>query len=347
MQHRLTHLPARFALDFLTLVAMLALSTGQVIAQETVGGGSLSDPALGPAPAFSLGGDGFTLVKNWNFGENGTVTNYSDLSTHFFYHDPFGTIGNGSNYGAMTVAPDAANAIAGQPIEGINSPTVRQFTGDSLKTLLVPLDGATWLSPSSHNVGNGSFSAKWSLPNGGSHLHQDILWETRVRMVTPAYFWFALWSCGSQWDQGAEIDLVESFGYDNGGGYTNYDGRYWHSRTVNGPDKLSYESWGDDMSASGITSFDATQYHVWTLLYRKDDTYAMYVDGIEVQSSTGSYQWTLGGNPYGTPINLNFLFDGSWGHTTVESVNHSLAASDLEGKYYEWDYSRVYLRAGL
>jgi hypothetical protein len=41
---------------------------------------------------------------------------------------------------------------------------------------------------------------------------------------------------------------------------------------------------------------------------------------------------------------MSFIFDGAWGHTEIPSVNHPLAATELEGKYYEWDYSRVYLR---
>ncbi len=34
---------------------------------ETIGGGTISSPALGPQPSFNLGGGGFTLVKNWHF----------------------------------------------------------------------------------------------------------------------------------------------------------------------------------------------------------------------------------------------------------------------------------------
>jgi hypothetical protein len=51
------------------------------------------------------------LVKNWHFGTNGTIKNYADMNANFVYHDQFNTIGNGTNYGAVTVAPDAANAL--------------------------------------------------------------------------------------------------------------------------------------------------------------------------------------------------------------------------------------------
>jgi hypothetical protein len=42
---------------------------------------------------------------------------------------------------------------------------------------------------------------------------------------------------------------------------------------------------------------------------------------------------------------MTFLFDGGWGHTQVKSVDHPLPASAFDGKYYEWNYSRVYLSA--
>jgi len=131
---------ATFALG---LVPLLFLFTVASQAGETVGDGSLSQPAVGPAPSFGLGGSDMVLVKNWHFGTNGTVKNQADLNANFQYHDQFGTIGNGTNYGAVTVAPDRANAIPNQPVEGDACPPVRAFTEDSLRTYLVPLYGAT------------------------------------------------------------------------------------------------------------------------------------------------------------------------------------------------------------
>jgi hypothetical protein len=289
------------------------------------------------------------LVKNWHFGTGGTIRNTADLSANFVFHDQFGTVANGKNYGAVIVAPDAADALPGQPIEGVRCPPVRRFTADSLQTFLVPLDGATTVDPNRHNAGCGSFMARWTLPRGGSLLGRDIVWETRVRYVTPPYFWFALWTAGNQWKwdghaQGAEQDLVESFGYDNGGGSTNYDGRFWHSNTVATPsrDAYDYGDWGRAMAARGVPAFDARQYHIWTWLYKRDDTFAMYVDGTLVQRGS-DYHWTYGNRANDPPIDLDFLFDAGWGHTQVASVNHPLPAAAFRGKFYEWSYSRVYL----
>jgi hypothetical protein len=111
--------------------------------QETIGGGTVATPAIGPKPSYGIGGPDMVLVKNWHFGANGTIKNYTDMNANFLYHDQFGTIGNGTNYGAVIVAPDKANALPNQPIEGDACPPVRQFTADSLKTLLTPLYGAT------------------------------------------------------------------------------------------------------------------------------------------------------------------------------------------------------------
>jgi len=324
--------------------ALAAMTTAEADAgpAQTIGGGTRENPAVGPGPSFGLGGDGFVLVKNWKFGSNGTIKNIADLSANFQYHDQFGTICCGNHYGAVIVAPDAANRINDkQPVEDPAHP-VRKFFPDSMQTYLIGLNGATTVSPSQHNAGNGSFQAKWKLASGGSHLGQDIVWETRVRYVTPKYFWFAIWSCGNIWSQGAEMDVIESFGYDNGGGSTNYKGDYWHSNSVGGTDKYPYGNWGETMAKCGIKSFDATAYHIWTWVYRKDDTYQAYVDGVQVQS--GKLIWTVGSKPNGAPIDMDFIFDGSWGHDQVSSVNHPLPTSAFDGMYYEWDYSRVYLR---
>lgn len=310
----------------------------------SIGGGTINNPAQGPVPSHGIGGSGFVLVKNWDFGTNGNIGSIDELSQHFQYHDQFNTFNVGGKYGANTVAPNARTALSGQPVEGTDTggQPVRAMLADSLRTYLVPLNGATTLSPGAHNTGCGSIQAKWKLPNGGSLLGKDIIWETRVRYVTPKYFWFSLWTAGDRWTTGAEMDVVESFGYSNPGGFTNFDGRYWHVGSVGGTDASSYSSWSSTMASYGITSYDATQYHTWTWLYRADNTYVVYVDGIQVQS--GSIIWTNGAAATDSPIDMSFIIDAAWGHNQVSGVNFSMPASELAGTYYEFDYSRVYLR---
>lgn len=336
----------------LVLIQACALMPGLCLAANpTVGTGDISSPAVGPRPAYDYDEariDDYVLVKNWDFGQqNGTIRNINEMSNEFQYHDQFGTIANGTKYGAFIVAPDKENAINGQPIEGVNTDRkVREFTSDSLKTFLVGLDGSKEVHPTNNKAGNGSFQAKWTLPRGGSHLGQDLIWETRVRYKTPPYFWFAIWTAGNKWNKGAEMDLIESFGWDNGGGSTNYDGDYWHSSLVKGKHGESetnyHKNWGSGMKRYGIENYDASDYHTWTWVYRADDTFSAFVDGKLVQQ--GKSPWTLGADVKGEPLNMSFIFDGSWGHRQVSSVNHPLDVEEFQDKFYEWDYSRVYLR---
>ena len=46
----------------------------------------------------------------------------------------------------------------------------------------------------------------------------------------------------------------------------------------------------------------------------------------------------------GEAVDMSFIFDGAWGHTKVKSVNNPLPAKAFDGTFYEWDYSRVYLK---
>lgn len=317
-----------------------------VVLAPTVGIGDINSPAIGPELSYNYGEDtvGYVLIKNWDFGIEGTIPNIDSLNFHFQYHDQFGTIANGTNYGAKIVAPSKSTAIPGQPVEMVNTnKPVREMTDSTMLTYLVGLNGDTIVDPTTKKGGCGSFQAKFTLPNGGKLLGMDIIWETRVRYKTPPYFWFAIWTAGNKWDKGAEMDLIESFGYDNGGGYTNYDGKYWHSSIVGGDGETYYHSsWSNAMKKYGITKYDATQWHTWTWVYRADDTFSSYVDGINCQN--GTVHWTLQGADPGEALNMSFIFDATWGHRQVSSVNHSLNVAEFEGKYYEWDYSRIYLR---
>lgn len=315
-------------------------------AVATVGGGTLAEPAIGPGPAFAIGGAGFVPVKNWDFGRNGTIRTIQEMNAEFQYHDQFNTFCCGGKYGSIIVAPDKENAIAGQRIEDPRHP-VREFLDDSLKTYLVPPEGMDVVKASDHAVGCGSFQAKFTLPRAGKLLKQDMIFETRLRYLTGPYFWCAIWTAGNQWNRGAEMDVLETFGFDNGNNYTNYNGRFWHCDPVGGTTTVDYGSWEKAMTARGVLSatrpfFDAAAYHTWTWLYRADDTYSAYMDGIEVQS--GMMHWTLSGKEDGEPLNMSFIFDGAWGHSEVASVAKPLAAGELAGKYYEWKYSRIYLR---
>jgi hypothetical protein len=318
---------------------------------NSVGIGDIKNPALGPAPthASKVTGAAFTLVKNWDFGSDGTIAQMSDLIAEFQFHDQFKTIANGTNYGSVIVAPTAQTAISvtglglpnnRQPVEDPARP-YREFTPESIRTYVRPLSPtATSISATKHDSGNGSFMAKWLLPKGGSRLKQDVLWESRVRITKPAKgFWFSLWTAGHKWNKGAEMDVVESFGTPNIGPGANA----FHVNSVGGRDKHAYSSWQNELGGLGVpvADRDLSEWHVFTWVYLKDDTYQVCYDDHLVQQ--GTLIWTLGGTSSGEELDMQFLFDFAWGHTQVSEVNISLPASELP-LTYELDYSRVYLR---
>jgi hypothetical protein len=321
-------------------------------AAQTLGSGDIAQPALGPAPseAGKLGGAPFVLVKNWDFGTAGTVRGPSELGAEFEFHDQFNTIANGTHYGAVIAAPDAARAIPVppslgvpgnmQPVEDPARPN-REWTGLALRAHVRPLTAAqTTVSVAKHDATSGSFMAKWSLPAGGAHLQRDLLWETRARIVTPRPgFWFALWTAGNQWNKGAEMDVLETYGAPHlGPGATSF-----HVNSVGGDDRIDYANWPGGLAAAGVpqSACNLEQWHVWTWVYQRDDTYKVLYDGHVAQQ--GTLHWTFGAGPEGPPIDLRFLFDFTWGNTDLPEVNLTLPVANLPITY-ELDYSRVYLR---
>jgi hypothetical protein len=318
---------------------------------QTVGSGDIARPADGPHPLDQarIGGAPFTLVKNWDFGTSGTIKNTQDLIAEFEFHDQFGTIANGTHYGAVIVAPTAETAITVphelglpedmQPVEDPKRPN-REFTRDSLKAYVLPLSAAAErVSVREHNAGCGSFVAKWRLPGGGANLKHELLWETRARMPEPRPgYWFAIWTAGSKWNKGAEMDVLETFGAPH-----LMEAKVFHVNSVGGKDHWDYDNWFRSLESAGIPSsdWDLKRWHVWTWLYRTDDSYRVYYDGKLAQQ--GTLHWTLGGKPDAEVIDMSFLFDFTWGHTDTPGCDVALPATSFP-LTYEIDYSRVYLR---
>lgn len=314
-----------------------------------IGSGELTRPVAGPAPsvAAKLGGAPFSLVKNWDFGRADTLRDVAQLNAEFDYHDQFDTIANGTRYGAVTVAPDAAHAIAApglglpgdrQPIEDPARP-YREWTERSLKTYVRPLSPSqSSVTAPAHDAGCGSLNAKWKLSRGGAFLGRDLVWETRLRMPAPLPgYWLALWSAGDQWNEGAEMDVLASFGAANAGA------KAFHVDAIGGTNAIDYSDWARGLTTAGVAqdARDLTQWHVWSWVYLRDDSYQVYFDGQLVQH--GSIHWTNGGGERDTPIDLRFVFDLSWGHTQIADADISLPAA-MFPLVYELDYSRVYLR---
>jgi hypothetical protein len=324
--------------DAATPSAAVYAGAGDTTGKKEKAAAAPESKAISPVEAGKIPGAPFKLVKNWDFGASGNIRNTAELTAEFDYHDHWGTISNGTNYGAVTVAPNAETAIAGQPIEDPARPT-REFTGDSMLAHVRPLSTTqSTVSASRHDAGNGSLTGKWTLPSGGKLLGQDLVWETRVRMPKQAPgYWYALWTSGKKWEKGAELDVLESFGAPH------TPGNSFHADSVGGTNMVDYKSWPDALNEVGVPQDDRalSDYHVWTWVYLHDDTYEIYYDGVRVQH--GVMHWTYGGADGGEPVEMYFLFDFSWGHTQVNDVNIELPAASF-GVTYEIDYSRVYTR---
>lgn len=313
-----------------------------------IGSGDIDDPVAGPAPARAtdVGGEPFVLVKNWDFGTSGAVRDQAGLISEFQFADQFGTIASGTGYGSVMVAPTDALAVTAtdlglpndkQPVDGDPDRPFRELTADSLKTYVRPLsDAQSMVSATAHDAGNGSLVAKWTLPNGGALLDRDVIWETRMRMPKPADgYWLGLWASGNEWSSGPEVNVLQAFGAPSA------PANAFRSAAVGGSNEIDYGSWPDALDQVALAEGDLSDWHVWSWIYKKDDTYQVYVDGHEVQS--GSIRWTLGGEEGATALQVSFMFILSWGHTQIQAVNISVPASDLPIEY-EIDYSRVYMR---
>jgi hypothetical protein len=159
-----------------------------------------------------------------------------------------------------------------------------------------------------------------------------------MRMPEPVQgYWMALWVAGGIWDYGPEIDVMESFGAPH------IPADAFHAIAVGGTGDNDFSTWPNALDRAGVPSDDRdlSAWHTWTLVYKRDDSYQVYYDGFLVQ--TGSLSWRVGGREDGDVTSMHFLFDLSWGHTSIADVNIALWSSFFP-LTYEIDYSRVYMR---
>ena len=322
--------------------------------------GTVTRTAIEPSLVATLGGAGsYQLQKNWIFGTTGNIGTASALNTEFTYHDPFNTITNGTNYGAMIVrapgAPtfgvynyaDIGMANDQQPVDP--GTRYREFTSDSMLAHVKPLNtGSTVVGPASaHNAGCGSLVSKLTYPAGGTRLGQTIVWETRCRIVNaPNGYWFALWIVGPQWDGGPEIDAIEAFSSTS----PNVNGDLWNSNGIGGSNSKNYFGgpWDNTISTLGFPGYalpngaqSLRNWHVFTMEYKADNSFRMYMDSTLIQS--GSLDWKV---PTGSTVpTLQFLFDFGFGHTAISPINTAVI-SDINATplTYEIAYSRIWLR---
>lgn len=340
--------------------AVVKRATVIAVAGSTASSGAATVTlATAPAPVemARIAGAPFTLVKDWQFGASGNITNMAQLEAEFTSHDPFGTIANGLNYGSLTYAISNTDAIGGLDpslgLPGNNQPVdttgkYRAFTSNSLLMYVKPrVDGAGIGPANSHNAGDGSIVSKFHYPSGGSHLGKTICWESKFRIVSPPHagLWTAIWTVGDHWDGGPEMDVIEHFSGTDDSGTT--DGMIWHNNSVGGTDHrfdLS-ESWyrGIEQSQIDQSLWSMTQWHVLTYVYKSDDSFQIWMDGYLMQWGSQTWEVQQGGE-IGTVPYMAFLFDIRFGHTAVFPINTVTIAAPVTPWSMEVQYSRIFER---
>lgn len=291
----------------------------------------------GPKP-FAAVAPGFSLVKNWDFGTDGNIKDVPSLEAEFTFHDVWNTINLGGKYGSDTAAPTAASVLPG--VGQLVRSDVREFVPGVMKAYVRPKDAAqTTVGPwSKHDAVNGSIAAKYQYAPGPRA--KDILWETRVRISKPVEsYWFALWAAGTKWDKGAEMDVAEAFSTP----WTDYTkAAGFHIDSIGGVDaKACWSDWWPCLRSwdPNEAHWNLTDFHVFSWVYRKDDTYVVYVDNRVFQQ--GTISWKANGEP----INLAFMFDFAGnGDSDVWQVNNLVTPVAQYPIVYEIDWSRVYER---
>jgi phage-related baseplate assembly protein len=302
-------------------------------------------PGIVPFEMDSIGGAQFLLVKNWEFGTGGNIGSIAALDAEFDYANLWGTYNLGGEYGTNTVATSAETAVSGQPVDPTGS-KFREFTANSIKCHVKAFTDGDDVGPASElNGGNGSFFSKFRYPAGGSDLGKTIVWETKFKIDNPtAGQWFALWTAGTNWDQGPEMDVIEAFS-----AYQEYVNEAWHSNLVgDGTEDIDYwsGSWWDGQEQAGVFSPDnqLQNEHVITWVYHVDNSFQVYFDGFVIQS--GAFHWRVGdGDHEGEITDMQFLFDMGALHSVVgDYVSYVIAAADLPITY-EIFYSRIFERS--
>lgn len=280
-----------------------------------------------------------------------TIRNRAELSRAVYFYDQFNQRNNGGgNYLADNMAPPEAEDPGPCERYGAEDP-FHEIAAGSLRCYVKPKRrGARWITPQPHGrsqpVGASGFRLRYPGPGGGagSRLGRDICWETRCRMSGPLpYYWWSLWICGEAWDRGAELDVPESFGFDNGFGYTNFQGEKFHVSSVGGEDEVDVSANWSRHVPEGVGPL--TRWHTFTTVYRRDDTWECRVDGK--LANRGRLLWRLGGNQGTQPLERCwFLIDNAWGHQHVRSVRpERVEVRIFEGFHWEYDYTRIWVSA--
>jgi hypothetical protein len=128
------------------------------------------------------------------------------------------------------------------------------------------------------------------------------------------------------------------------------NGDLWNSNGIGGSNSKNYFGgpWDNVISTLGFPGYalpngaqSLRNWHVFTMEYKRDNTFRMYMDSTLIQS--GTLDWKV---PTSTTVPpLSFLFDFGFGHTAIAPINTTVIADiNATPLTYEIAYSRVWLR---
>lgn len=304
---------------------------------------------VGPKPTAPV--TGYKVDKNWDFGTDGTVRNKTELANEFLGHIGGWNVPGINEYGCKSAAYSTASKVVDfQPVERADALN-REITQSSLLMHTRPLTAAqTTVGPASKaDCSSGSVSSKFTYPSGGAGLGKDVVFETRFRMTKPlSSYWVAFWIVGQTWNNGPEQDIFEAFSFPNadGGPMTPKNPNAWSSQSYGGQDE--FQCWNDfyacmsRWNGGDYTNSLLTQWHTYSLEYRKDNTYTVWVDGKKYQS--GTLIWKVGGVATGANTDLRVVLDCGMGHSSRWQVSSTVQPASNLPMTCEVDYVRTFTR---
>lgn len=328
----------------------------------TVGGGTLSTPAIGPDPKLPNDGRGsWTLVANYTFGtaregtlDDPTITDRRLLVQYMHCYNPFGSPDCSGQYWAKTWIPPEAVEIGDNPYKmDVYSPDApnHEITGNAVRCWVRSLDGEMKQGHFSYGYLRTKF--KWANP---AITGQDIYAEVKFRMAPNPnhpddmrFFWLAFWSNDVPYT--GEMDWLEGFGYDNGPGNNNFKAEgnaVYHSDWAKGSGARGYIS-SKTWTTHTPPGSDLKKWTIFGGLLCSDGFWSTYATcaakpGVQFVPNYGTYTKNT------FKDNWQYYLDGTHGNQKVKNCmppgisNESNIDASWFPYAYDWEYLRIYMR---
>lgn len=224
-----------------------------------------------------------TAICDYNFDET-TLTNAGWTKT---FEDNFDTdlskwnIWTGGAYNNELEYYQAAN------LQVINSNLVITAKKETVTGATTPSDP----TPKTFNYTSGRIECKTNVSANSST--PKVCMIARIKLPSGYGMWPAYWSYGDPWPTQGEIDFLEARGQEP----TKYQTNYFYGKTANRNlvrNQVGYINTNSDLTAC---------YHVYEMIWQQN-TLSSYLDGVLVETKSGSYVPNLFGKTERITLNL-------------------------------------------